>query len=130
MKKWIILASLLLITACVHAPSSSIIGSWIQPISGQNKYQGLQLEADGRAYSLGMKTLLYTSWEQQGDLLILNGSSIGNGGTFPVTSIYRIITLTEDDLVLKNRSSVQSYKRIKNESNLSIQDFSFSKDSD
>lgn len=124
MEKWIVLASLILTTACSHTPSYSVIGSWIQPIPGQNRYQGIQLEPDGTAYSLGMRTLLYTSWDQKGDLLILNGSSIGNGGTFPFTSFYRIIELTENKLVLKHKSSLLSYERMKNGSDFLSQDFS------
>lgn len=49
-----------------------------------------------------MATLVYESWKQKGDQLILTGKSIGNGQTIEFTDTLEIIKLSADSLILDN----------------------------
>lgn len=89
-----------------------IIGSWIEPIPGQSdQVQGLKLEAEGKASSINMHTLLYETWEQQGEKIILKGKSIGNGQTISFSDTLKIVKLTADTLVLRKGSFERVYTR-------------------
>ncbi len=80
-------------------------GAWVEPVPGRaNEVQGILIETDGRASSINMATLQYTSWSQDGNFIILNGQSIGNGQTIEFSDTLEIRTLTRETLVLKGRN--------------------------
>ncbi len=80
-------------------------GAWVEPVPGMaNEVQGILIETDGRASSINMATLQYKNWSQDGDLIILNGRSIGNGQTIEFSDTLEIRELTHETLVLKGRS--------------------------
>ena len=108
-------ATLLLLTACggnsdKNAPTSadslqantdttattSIEGEWIQPISGMDGLQGIKFGANGKASSINMATLQYETWTQNGDTIIVTGTSIGNGQTLQMEETF---VLEGDSLV-------------------------------
>ena len=78
-----------------------------------NLKQGFVLEEDGTASSVNMATLQYSSWQQNGNELILSGKSIGNHQTIDFTDRYKIQKLTEDTLVLQSGSRTYTYKKQK-----------------
>jgi hypothetical protein len=89
-----------------------IVGSWIQPIPGQSgKVQGIRLDSDGKASSINMQTLLYETWEQQGEKIILTGKSIGNGQTILFSDTLKVDKLTADTLVLRKGNFERVYIR-------------------
>lgn len=91
---------------------ADIIGTWIQPIPGmEDQQQGILIEKGGRAVSVNMATLQYESWKQEGDMLILSGKSIGNGQTLDFSDAYKIVRLTDSELVLQDGGALLSYKR-------------------
>jgi hypothetical protein len=93
-------------------PVNGIVGSWVEPIPGQtDQVQGIRLEADGKASSINMQTLLYETWEQQGMELILTGKSIGNGQTISFSDTLDIGELSSDSLVLKKGNFELRYSR-------------------
>ncbi len=64
------------------------VGRWVTPDPIQkDALMGVELMVEGKAQSINMATLQYTSWELQGEpgKLILHGQSIGNGQTIEVT---------------------------------------------
>jgi hypothetical protein len=69
------------------------IGKWTMrdPID-KTKKMGVDLEVNGKASSINMASLPYTSWELQGKpgKLYLIGKSIGNGGTFDEKTVVTI----------------------------------------
>lgn len=80
-----------------------IVGSWVMPVDGQpGATQGIDLKEDGTASSINMATLIYQSWEQQGDDLYLKVKSIGNGMEIEGVDTLKIEKLTEDSLVLES----------------------------
>ena len=95
--------SLLLLAACTEAPrpETSLEGYWIE-VMPVNRHitQGLRLDADGCAASIGMHTLRYTAWERQGEQLFLTGESLGNGRTVRFTDTLDIVRLSADSLTL------------------------------
>lgn len=98
-------AAAAIMASCGGAPA--IEGAWVEPVPGMaDKVQGILIEKDGRASSINMATLQYTSWSQDGDLIILNGRSIGNGQTIEFSDTLEIRELTRETLVLKGRSDV------------------------
>lgn len=63
------------------------IGRWVMPDPIlEDAVMGVELMVEGKAQSINMATLQYTSWELQGEAgkLILHGQSLGNGQTIDV----------------------------------------------
>ena len=64
------------------------IGRWTMPdpIDPEGA-MGVEIRIEGVAQSINMATLVYTSWELQGeaDKILLKGESIGNGQTIGFT---------------------------------------------
>ena len=85
------LCAALLISACT-TPSDPVAG----------KVQGFRLEADGGASSVNMATLTTERWKREGDRLILEGKSIGNGQTIEYRDEW---TVLESGEVLRLRSA-------------------------
>ena len=91
---------------------AKIEGTWLEPIPGmENRLQGFKLEDNGKASSVNMATLLYDSWKQDGNHLILSGKSIGNGTTFAFTDTLVVDNLTEDSLILRRGEMTLRYAR-------------------
>lgn len=85
--------------------TASIVGSWVMPIEEQpGKMQGIKLEEGGDASSINMATLVYKSWEQQGNDLYLTVKSIGNGIEIEGIDTLKIEKLTTDSLVLNSNN--------------------------
>lgn len=100
------------LSACKQEPN--LTGTWLEPIPGmEDQTQGFTLKGNGTAASMNMATLQYTAWTKEGDQLILNGNSIGNGGTFPFADTLTIKKLTEDSLVLQKGMLTRSFARAK-----------------
>lgn len=96
-----------------QAPINSIlIDKWLKPIEGQpGKTDGVKLNADGSAESVNSATLLHKSWQADGKILTLTGTSIGNGVSSDFTSVYQIEELSENKLVLKMGQNVFIYTK-------------------
>lgn len=92
--------------------SDRLVGSWVQPIPGQeNKMQGVKLEKGGKASSINMHTLVYESWDLDGDKLILSGKSIGNAQTIQFSDTLIVDKIYADKLVLQRGDHKVSYVR-------------------
>lgn len=114
MKKKMLAAALLagLLAACGGSVTS--VGAWVEPVPGmEGQVQGIKMEEGGGASSVNMATLVYESWKQEGDKLILTGKSIGNGQTIEFTDTMAIKKLTADSLVLDNRGMEIRYAKQK-----------------
>lgn len=98
---------------CQSGKETSVVGSWIEPIPGMEGVQGMTLNADGSASSINMYTLLYDSWQQQGDSLSLAGKSVSNGQTIEFTEKFKVTLLSSDSLVLTSENIVMKYGRQK-----------------
>lgn len=91
---------------------SNLLGEWVEPIPGmEGQYQGFTLRSGGEASSINMATLQYEQWQQEGDVLLLSGKSIGNRQTIEFTDTLRVDKVTADSLILKKGSSVYNYAR-------------------
>lgn len=115
MKKRMLTATLLmgLLAAC-GGNSTSIVGAWVEPVPGmEGQVQGINIEEGGSASSVNMATLVYESWKQEGDKLILTGKSIGNGQTIEFADTMGIKRLTADSLVLDNQGMEIRYAKQK-----------------
>jgi hypothetical protein len=94
-------------------PVNGIVGSWVEPVPGQpGQVQGIRIEAEGKALSINMQTLVYESWEQQGDQIILTGKSIGNRQTISFSDTFEIARLTADSLVFRKGDFRRIYTRV------------------
>ena len=66
------------------AATTSIEGSWVEPVPGMpGMQQGFVLDGDGSASSINMATLKYEAWKKVGNRLLLSGTSIGNHQNIP-----------------------------------------------
>lgn len=107
---------LLLITlflcSCVNKESSNLTGCWIEVLPPDVSYiQGMNLESDGTAESVGMSTLKYRKWDVSDNRLILQGESIGNGQSVQFLDTLKIIKLEHDTLSVEIRDRQIAYVR-------------------
>lgn len=92
---------MLCLAAC--GKNTGLDGQWIQEIPGmKGQFQGMLLKENGEARSINMHTLLYETWEKDGNKLILKGKSIGNGQTIAFDISYLIKKVDAGQLVLNN----------------------------
>lgn len=109
MKIKLILAAILVLFAC-NRPS--LLGEWVQPIPGmEDQLQGIKLSPKGVASSINMSTLLYQTWQQEGNKLILTGQSLGNGQTIDFKEYFNIVVLNNQELVLQDGNIRLEYTR-------------------
>lgn len=106
--------SLLFVSSCADKSGydeSDFLGSWVEPIPGMEGVQGVRLEKDGKAGSINMATLSYSSWEYSGDRIILSGKSIGNGITIDFSDTLDVVKFTGDTLLLsKSNTGMQEVR--------------------
>lgn len=106
----IIAASALSVMSCGNSENQyseeQLLGEWheVMPVNTQFM-QGMLLEKDNIASSVGMATLKYSNWqlskgENGKSNIILSGESIGNGQTIQFTDTLDIISLSNDTLTL------------------------------
>lgn len=105
MKKSMILAVAFCILASCHTATqrqeNEFVGNWLEVMPANSQFvQGVTLNADGTASSIGMATLKYESWSQKDGKLVLAGKSIGNGQTIDFTDTLEIVELTADSMKL------------------------------
>lgn len=113
-KKMLVISLFAGVLAACSSNSTSIIGAWVEPVPDmEGQVQGIKIEEGGVASSVNMATLVYESWKQEGDKLILTGKSIGNGQTIEFTDTMGIKKLTADSLVLTNRGMEMRYAKQK-----------------
>lgn len=98
----ILLIIILLLNSCTEtSENKNLAGSWIEVMpSNPQIIQGVTLNKDGSAESIGMATLLYEKWQNENDKLILWGKSVGNGQTINFSDTLNIIKNTSDSLIL------------------------------
>ncbi len=94
------------LTVTKHIPAFYIVGTWTEPNPiDPTARQGLTLNEDRTAVSVGMATLLFKSWDLDGDVLVLNSESIGNGQTIEAADTMRIVKIDADSLVLRREDA-------------------------
>lgn len=96
------------LTVTVRSPYYYIQGSWVEPNPiDSTAVQGVKLNQDGTASSIGMATLLFKGWNlTDANTLVLTGESLGNGQTIPVADTLRVDKLNADSLVLSGAGRV------------------------
>lgn len=97
---------------CQLGGGDGLTGRWIEVLPEGTPYtQGVCLNDDGTAESIGMATLKWYRWSRQGDRVILYGESIGNGQTIECSDTLSIVSLAGDTLKVKRDNEVVSYVR-------------------
>ncbi len=92
------------LTVTVHSPYYYISGAWVEPNPiDSTVVQGIQLNPNGTASSIGMATLVFRGWNLlSAHTLLLTGESVGNGQTIPVADTLTVDKLNADSLVLSD----------------------------
>lgn len=115
MKNIIPFGAILLLTACSQPQKQEtfpIAGNWIEVVPSDNMFfQGMTLNEDGSAKSIGMETLLYEKWSSNDGKLILSGKSIGNSQTINFSDTLDILKHTADTLIVGDMTSQITYIR-------------------
>ncbi len=114
MKKIYLLSVLIfLIFACENNQNNLFIGDWIEDMPANKHFvQGISLNADGSASSIGMATLKYEKWNLSGDKITFSGKSIGNGQTIDFSDTFKIIEITPHTMKLEKNEKYQiKYQR-------------------
>lgn len=105
MKKNFLLPLIAALTVVACTPKNNpepFVGNWIEIMpSNPQIIQGVTLNSDGSAKSIGMATLQYEKWLLNSDsTLILFGKSIGNGQTINFADTMDVVKITPDSLSL------------------------------
>ena len=98
---------------------ADLLGVWVAPVSEGDMVQGFRLDKGGVAYSINMATLVYESWKCDGDLLILNGRSLGNGQNIEFADTLHVAKADGANLVLSGADG-KEYRRADAEENWRI----------
>ena len=72
---------------------SDVIGQWTMPDPiDSTKEMGVEIMKEGKAKSINMATLPYSSWEiaADGSTIIIHGKSVGNGQTFDIADTAQV----------------------------------------
>lgn len=118
MKKTMMLAVAAGLLASCHTATQKeereFVGNWLEVMPVNSQFtQGVTLNADGTAASIGMATLKYESWSLADGKLVLNGKSIGNGQTLDFSDTLDVVSITADSLKLgKNGAYRIDYYRV------------------
>jgi len=97
-----------------NADYYNAIGKWTTPDPiDKTKKMGVELEVNGKAQSINMASLPYSSWELQGKpgKLLLIGKSIGNGGTYDEKTVVTIYKNKKGKWMMKDDSSAMVYTK-------------------
>lgn len=105
MKKTMMLAVAACVLASCHTATQKeereFVGNWLEVMPAGSQFtQGVTLNADGTAASIGMATLKYESWSLADGKLVLSGKSIGNGQTLDFSDTLDVVKLTPDSMAL------------------------------
>lgn len=115
MKRVVIVGLGAIVASCsARYSNESFVGNWIEVMPANPQItQGITIDADGKARSIGMQTLKYEGWEYDGKNLILQGKSIGNGQTIAFTDTLEVVRLDQDTMSLgKNGMYRIDYYRV------------------
>ena len=86
-------------------------GSWTKKISGIGGREGFILHKNGKAESINMSTLQYSTWTYRDGFLILEAKSIGNKMEFDFKDKYKVESLNKDQLYLQKDKRYFIYKK-------------------
>ena len=92
------------------------VGRWTMPDPiNPESVMGVEIMVEGEAKSVNMATLVYASWELQGeaDKILLKGQSLGNGQTIDFTETGVIARNAEGDYTLTIEGSGPVYTKAK-----------------
>ena len=85
----------------------TVQGTWFEPNPIKaSEMQGVTLEADGSAVSVGMATLQFKNWSLADGKVMLTAESIGNGVNAETTDTLQVVKLDADSLVLAQNGQV------------------------
>lgn len=114
--KTLLILVLFLVSCDTSRIADSLVGRWreVMPVN-RCIVQGVELNADGLASSIGTNSLTYDSWEFLGahDMLILRGRGVTAEGSFDFADTLDVCRITADSLTLGKGGMYRiSYVRI------------------
>ena len=92
------------------------VGKWTMPNPiAPEGVMGVEIMVEGAARSINMATLVYTSWELQGeaDKILLKGQSLGNGQTIDFTQTGMIAKTADGNYTLTIEGTGTVYTKAK-----------------
>ena len=92
------------------------VGKWTMPDPiAPEGVMGVEIMVEGAARSINMATLVYTSWELQGeaDKILLKGQSLGNGQTIDFTQTGVIAKTADGNYTLTIEGTGTVYTKAK-----------------
>lgn len=100
MKRNLVVMACTLFVLLTSCGQKSPVGTWVQPAQNPgDREEGFVLYKDGTASTVNMRTVVFNSWEQKDDLLIIKGRNTGVYKNSFIDTL-RIVKLTEDNIVL------------------------------
>lgn len=109
MKKILILSAfalMLFMTSC----SDPVVGTWVMPGTSYTSEMGFELKKDGTAEAINMDYVELTTWQKDGNKLILNGKNTGSvKGDF--SDEMNIIEVTKEEMKLETGGVTLTYKK-------------------
>ena len=91
---------------------AALVGSWVEPNPiNSSEVQGMELQTGGTAQSINMATLLYKNWWLTDQKLVLVAESVGNRTSSVDTTVYEILKITNDSLILQQQDLILRYSK-------------------
>lgn len=109
MKKILIFCAFALMFVMVSC-SDPMVGSWVMPATSYTPEQGFELKENGTAEAINMDFVEFTTWQKEGDKLILNGKNTGSvKGDF--SDEMNIVEVTKEEMKLETGGITLTYKK-------------------
>ena len=101
-------------SAKLGAKKLSHILEKIDSYKDSNVLIGFDSRDDAAVYQIDENhALVYKTWKREGDKLIMDIESIGNGQTIASTDTMNVLKLDKDSLILDNGGMIMRYHRVR-----------------
>lgn len=108
--KRILVLSVFALTFLMTSCSDPMVGSWVMPATNYTPEQGFELKKDGTAEAINMEYVEFTTWQKDGNKLILNGKNTGSvKGDF--SDEMNIVEVTKEEMKIETGGVTLTYKK-------------------
>ncbi len=108
--KRILVLSVFALTFLMTSCSDPMVGSWVMPATNYTPEQGFELKKDGTVEAINMEYVEFTTWQKDGNKLILNGKNTGSvKGDF--SDEMNIVEVTKEEMKIETGGITLTYKK-------------------
>jgi len=109
MKK-ILIFSAFALTLFLTSCSDPMVGTWVMPETSYTSEMGFELKKDGTAEAINMGFVELTTWQKEGNKLILNGRNSGSTKS-DFSEKMNIVEVTKEELRIETGGDTLTYMK-------------------